>query len=152
MIKILFLDFDGVLTDNSVYVSSDGTEIVRCYRGDGIGLRQIQDAGISVCIISAEVNDVVKVRAAKLDIKHVHTSVANKLSVVRRVLTEFSIKPSQACFIGNDLPDIPSMSYVGLSACPIDAEREVLRVAKLVLPRKGGRGCVRDLCNHLLEL
>lgn len=151
VIEIVFLDFDGVLTDNTVYVSTNGSEMVRCFRGDGIGLGMLKTSGINISIISAEKNEVVAFRGKKMGIDLVYSGVEDKLSIVQNVLDQLGILPSNACFMGNDIPDIPAMEYVGFSACPSDAEPGVLKLAKFITPRKGGRGCVRDLCNYLLN-
>ena len=69
-IRLVAFDFDGVFTDDMVYVLQDGTEAVRCFRGDGIGLQKLVRLGIEAIIISTEANPVVTARADKLKILH----------------------------------------------------------------------------------
>ena len=68
-IDLVILDFDGVLTDNRVYVMEDGREAVACHRGDGWGISILGQAGIEVMILSTESNPVVSARATKLGIE-----------------------------------------------------------------------------------
>lgn len=65
-IKLLVLDFDGVLTNNYVWITEDGLESVRCNRSDGIGLSRLRSLGIQTYIVSTEKNKVVSTRANKL--------------------------------------------------------------------------------------
>ena len=67
-IELIAFDFDGVFTDNTVYVLQDGSESVRCWRSDGLGLSRLADIGVETYIVSTEVNPVVTMRANKLNI------------------------------------------------------------------------------------
>ena len=68
-LRFAVFDFDGVFTDNAVYVSEDGTEAVRCTRSDGIGLRTLAGLGVTAVVISTETNPVVTARARKLEVR-----------------------------------------------------------------------------------
>ena len=68
-VRLIAFDFDGVFTDNMVYVFEDGREAVRCFRSDGIGLQKLKKLGIETVIISTEANPVVSARARKLKIR-----------------------------------------------------------------------------------
>ena len=74
MIRCVAFDFDGVFTDNAVYVLQDGTEMVRCTRADGLGLQQLQAKGLAVVVISTEKNPIVSARCAKLGVECVQDS------------------------------------------------------------------------------
>lgn len=150
-IKIVFFDFDGVFTDNKVIVSEDGKENVRCCRADGVGLQELKKNGIELAIVSAEINSVVEVRSRKLNIKYVYSGVVDKLSKVKELLSKLELTPNRAAFVGNDTADIEAMNYVKYSFCPPDAEQEVLEIVKYRANRKGGEGCVRDVCNMILK-
>ena len=76
-IKLVFFDFDGVFTDNFVYVDDQGNEQVRCFRSDGLGLKRLKDMGILCYIISSEINDVVVKRSEKLNIPCVSRTPLN---------------------------------------------------------------------------
>ena len=151
MIKIVFFDFDGVFTDNSVYVSSEGIESVRCFRGDGLGLKLLKDHKIKSYIISSEVNNVVLVRGKKLPVCKTLNGINNKLECIKSILNELGMIPAEAAFVGNDWNDLPAMNYVGWSVCPPDAEEAVLKTCDYVTRRRGGYGCVRDFCEVLVS-
>ena len=91
-VKLVAFDFDGVFTDNSVYVYEDGSEAVRYSRSDGIGLRKLDRLGVETIIISTEVNKVVAERAKKLNIRCVH-GVKNKRAKLRGIAVEHGLRP-----------------------------------------------------------
>ena len=90
-VELIVFDFDGVFTDNSVYVDQNGVESVRCSRSDGLGLRRLDEINIQYCIVSTETNPIVTVRAQKLNIP-VSQGHDDKLSVVREIINTKNIK------------------------------------------------------------
>jgi len=146
-IKIIIADFDGVFTDNQVYVGDDGREMIRCSRADGIGLARLKSMGIESVVISAEINPVVLKRCQKLKIECI-SDCRDKLSELKRILANKRVSPQYACYIGNDLPDLECMNYVGFPAAPSGTSvPEVLKIAKYVTKTKGGEGAVREICD-----
>jgi 3-deoxy-D-manno-octulosonate 8-phosphate phosphatase (KDO 8-P phosphatase) len=147
--EIIFFDFDGVFTDNYVYVASDGAESVRCWRGDGIGLQKIRLLGIPFFIVSTEKNKVVSARAKKLGIP-CYQNVADKLIVVKKILTEIGLHKEKAIFVGNDENDITALQYVGIPIIPKDAALSLLSdQAYIKCESDGGRGVVREICEAI---
>jgi N-acylneuraminate cytidylyltransferase len=150
-IKLLVMDFDGVLTDNRVWVDELGHESVAANRSDSLGLENLrQRTQIEVMVISKETNPVVKARCQKLSIPVVQ-SVLQKDEALIKVMQEKNINPMHVIFMGNDINDLPAFDVVGFSVAPMDAHPEVLRRADLVLSGKGGKGAVRELCDLILS-
>lgn len=104
-IKVLFLDFDGVLTNNKVLVLENGKEAVICSRFDGIGINNLRKIGVETIIISTETNSVVSERAKKLKVR-CYQSVENKKEKVHELLCELKLSQKQAVFLGNDVNDL----------------------------------------------
>jgi len=150
MITYLFIDFDGVLTDNFVYVNSQGEEMVRCSRSDGIGIQKLKDKGITVCILSTETNPVVRKRAEKLNV-YCLQGVSDKLKALKEMDCEpWAVDLSKTAFMGNDLNDLEAMQAVGISIAPADARPEIREIAKYVTKARGGSGAVREACGWLI--
>jgi len=150
-ISYLVMDFDGVLTDDKVYVDQDGGETVRCSRSDGFGIALLKEkSSIQAMILSRETNPVVTARARKLDIE-VFQSVLNKDLALKTLIKERNLKPEEIIYIGNDLNDLVVLPVVGYFVCPADAHQQVLRQADLVLKHAGGKGAVRELVEKILE-
>jgi YrbI family 3-deoxy-D-manno-octulosonate 8-phosphate phosphatase len=146
---VVIFDFDGVFTDNGVWVKEDGTETVRCDRGDGFGLDMLRAAGVPLLILSKEKNPVVAARCRKLRLEHL-SGIDDKLTVLRSWATQRSLSLEAAVYVGNDLNDVPCMQAVGCAICPADGHESAKRVADIVLEAPGGRGAVREVCDMVL--
>ncbi len=147
-VRLLAFDFDGVFTDNTVYVSEDGRETVRCWRGDGLGLARLQQLGIHLAIISTEINPVVTARSRKLNIRCTQ-GVQDKRAALTLLLQELNLTSAEAAFVGNDLNDLPCLTVVGLPIVVQDAHPDVVWVAAYQTRAGGGRGAVREVCDLL---
>ena len=148
-VRMLVLDFDGVLTDNSVTVTSDGIESVTCWRGDGIGTTALMAAGIPVVVISKERDPVVRVRCDKLGLE-CHQGVDDKAPALAALLAERGVDAADVAYVGNDTNDLGCLTLVGLPIVVADAHPDVLPVATYMTSAPGGRGAVREVCDRIL--
>lgn len=147
---LLVMDFDGVLTDNRVWVDESGHEQIAANRSDSLGLRFLREAGVEAMVLSMETNPVVTMRCRKLKLP-VLQGIENKAKVLTDYLTEKQISPERVIYIGNDSNDLPCFPLVACAVVPADAEPDVLRQADFVLTRRGGHGAVRELCDILIR-
>ncbi len=151
-IRLLILDFDGVLTDNTVYVSEDGKETVRCSRSDGLGIKAIEKAGYKVIVLSTEKNCVVGKRCEKLGLEF-HQGVSNKKEYTENfILHEYNLCHENILYIGNDLNDLPMMSTGCLTACPSDSHKKVMKICDINLTKKGGEGLTMHVASLILGI
>lgn len=148
-VRMVVLDFDGVLTDNRVAVAADGTESVVCSRADGAGLAALGAAGIAVAVLSAERSAVVAARCRKLGLPFVQ-GVADKGPAFEALCAEHGVRPSEVAYVGNDVADLSCFERAGLAVAVADAVPEVRRAAHVVLARAGGHGAVREACDAVL--
>jgi N-acylneuraminate cytidylyltransferase len=148
-VALVIFDFDGVMTDNGVWVDEDGREQARCNRGDGWGIGRLASAGVPMVIVSTEPRSIAAARAAKLRIP-CHHNVSDKGAFLRQLFAADGIDPAEVIYVGNDVNDLPAMTLVGFPVAVADAHPAVLRVARLVLEQRGGHGAVRELCDRLL--
>ncbi len=149
-IKGIAFDFDGVFTDNRVYVSQDGLETVVCDRSDGLGISMLRAANIPMVIISTETNPVVSVRGKKLSLE-VLQGIDEKLPVLIRWASEQGLRMDQVAFVGNDINDLECLREAGVGVVVADACSAAIEVADLELTRDGGRGAVREFSDLLLS-
>ena len=145
-IRLVAFDFDGVFTDNMVYVLQDGSEAVRCNRSDGIGLQKLIKLGIQTVIISTESNPVVSARAQKLKIR-CFQNCEDKRKTLKNVAGEFGISLDEVAFVGNDINDQQCLSHVGLPIVVNDAHPDVISIARYQTRNPGGYGAVREVCD-----
>lgn len=150
-VKLIAFDFDGVFTDNTVYVMENGTEAVRCWRGDGLGLRKLERAGVHILVISTETNPVVSARSRKLNVRCIQ-SCHDKLEVLRRVCQEMGLRRKQVAFVGNDINDLECLEHVGFPIVVRDAHPDVVDLGRYLTTAPGGRGAVREICDLFLGI
>lgn len=159
-IHTIVYDFDGVFTNNKVYLNKEGDEWVQCDRGDGLGaniLKSYQtknNLSFHQLILSKEKNPVVLARANKLGLECKH-GISNK----KQFLTDF-LKGrvpdddlfSGLIYLGNDLNDLPMIRVAGFSVAPSDAHKLVKEHASVVLRANGGQGFIREFVEYLINI
>jgi YrbI family 3-deoxy-D-manno-octulosonate 8-phosphate phosphatase len=150
-ITMLVLDFDGVLTDNRVWVDENGHESVAANRSDGFGVDLLRAAGVETVVISKEKNPVVQARCKKMNILCLQGET-EKASTLKKMLLERGISPLNVIYCGNDINDLPCFPVVGWAVAVADALPEVARQADFVLNKPGGHGAVRELCDLILRI
>ncbi|HLE74038.1 MAG TPA: acylneuraminate cytidylyltransferase [Anaerolineales bacterium] len=148
-VKLLVMDFDGVLTDNRVWNDEAGKEQVAANRSDGLGIELLLKAGVNAAVISMEENPVVAARCKKMGIPY-KKGIENKGPALQQILAERGVSAGEAVFLGNDTNDLPCFPLVACGVAVADAHPEVLRAADMVLSRRGGQGAVRELCDLIL--
>lgn len=149
-IALVVFDFDGVMTDNRVWVDQSGAEMVAANRSDSIGIKLLRQAGVQAMVLSTEVNPVVAARCRKLDLP-VLQGVADKSAVLRQYLKENHVDPQQVVFVGNDINDVGCFPLTGCAVVVADAQPQAVRQADIILGRKGGYGAVRELCDMIVH-
>ncbi|HHN74203.1 MAG TPA: 3-deoxy-D-manno-octulosonate 8-phosphate phosphatase [Acidobacteria bacterium] len=149
-IRLLLVDVDGVLTDGGLYYFAEQDFALRFHVRDGLGLRRAVEAGIIGGVVSGRSSPQVRRRAEELGLEEIHLAVRDKGAVVREILERREIAGEQACFIGDDVVDLPAMALVGLPVAVADAVTEVRRAARLVTRASGGQGAVREVIDLLL--
>ena len=145
-VRFAVFDFDGVFTDNRVWTNEHGEESVACWRGDALGLRRLAAVGVEHLILSTEVNAAVGARARKIGATCIQ-GVDDKPPVLREEVARRGLTLDETAYLGNDVNDAGCLELVGLPVVPADAWPEVVPLARLVLRRRGGYGCVRELCD-----
>lgn len=151
-ITTFIFDVDGVLTDGTVLVMDNGLQARRMSIRDGFGLQMAAQNGYRVLIVSGGASPQVKNRLDKLGIQDVHMSISDKRSFVENYMKQNELKRGEVLYMGDDLPDLPVMSVVGLSCCPADAAAEIRDTAVYISPKNGGDACVRDVIEKVLKL
>jgi 3-deoxy-D-manno-octulosonate 8-phosphate phosphatase (KDO 8-P phosphatase) len=151
-IRLLVLDVDGVLTDGRLYFGARGEALKAFHVRDGVGLKLLQQAGLTVAVISGRRSRMVAARCRELGVRHVRQGVGDKLAALRQLCARLKLTPAACACVGDDLPDVPLMRAAALSFAVADAHRSARRVADVVTRLRGGQGAVREVCDHLLAL
>jgi YrbI family 3-deoxy-D-manno-octulosonate 8-phosphate phosphatase len=150
-IRLILSDVDGVLTDGGIVYDNQGIETKRFHVRDGMGVRLWQKAGYRFGLITHRSSHIVKMRAAELGIEIIRQGIDDKLTAMRGVLGELHLAPAQACYIGDDLPDLPAVRAAGLSVAVADACAELRQSVHYVATLPGGHGAVRETVELILK-
>ncbi len=151
-ITTFIFDVDGVLTDGTVLLIENGLQARRMHIKDGFALQMAIKNGYNVLIISGGSSPQVVQRLEKLGVTDIHMSVLDKKKFITDYISKNNLTKEQVLYMGDDLPDLPAMSIVGLPVCPADAVNEVKVAVQYISPINGGCACVRDVIEKVLKL
>jgi len=154
-IRLVGFDVDGVLTDGGLYlglVADHPAEFKRFHVPDGLGLKMLQWAGIHVALVSGRVSEATAIRARELAIDDVvQDDGARKLPAFEHLLARRGLGFEACAFVGDDLPDLPLLTRVGLPIAVANACPEVRAAARIVTDAEGGRGAAREAAELILR-
>ncbi len=150
-VKLVAFDVDGVFTDGRFYLSEDGIESKAFNTQDGFGIRQLQNAGIAVAIISGRKSGAVEKRMAELGVEHVYLACTDKLATFDELARKLGVSAAETVFVGDDIPDLPLLSKVGYSIAVANAVAAVREFCDYTTVASGGYGAVREVCELVLS-
>ena len=151
-ITTFIFDVDGVLTDGSVTLLPDGSQIRKMSTRDGYALQLAVKRGYNIIIISGGKNEQVRDRLNGLGIKMVYLGISDKIEKFEDLLIENQITPEEIVYMGDDMPDYDIMQRVELACCPKDACSDIREISDYISPFKGGEGCVRDILEQTMKV
>ena len=149
-IILVIYDFDGVMTNNKVYIDQNGNEMVQINRADGLGIAEIKKLGIKQIIVSTEQNPVVSARAIKINIPCLQ-GIEDKKETIMDYCLKNNIDLNNVAYIGNDINDKDAMEISGLTFCPSDGHESIKEISDHILKTKGGNGVIRELLDLLMQ-
>lgn len=144
-------DYDGVMTDGTVYMDINGEPLRSSNVKDGYALQLASKLGYHVAVISGAVVTNITKRLNSLGVHDVFTGAADKVLKLEEYMEQYQLRPEQVVFMGDDIPDLKVMQRVGIPACPADAAEEIKAISVFVSKYPGGRGCVRDVIEQTLK-
>ena len=150
-IRCLFLDIDGVMTDCKLYLTPDGEEIKAVNVRDGWGMKALMRNGIEVAVISGRPSKAMQKRLETLGLRHIVLDTEIKLPAYERIRDSLGLTDAQCAMVGDDMPDVPLLTRVGLAMVPADAHRRARAVAHCASSFRGGDGAIREAADLILE-
>lgn len=151
-INTFIFDVDGVLTDGSIQVSTNGELLRTMNIKDGYALKSAHLAGYHVCVISGGTNEGVRKRLRDLGITNIFLGINDKVEKLEEFMDIYEVNADNILFMGDDIPDLYPMKMVGMPCCPQDAAAEIKEISRYVSHRKGGKGCVRDVIEQVMKV
>jgi len=149
-VQCLICDVDGVLTSGLLYLDNFGNELKAFHVHDGMGLKLLMAAGITVAVITTSKNAVIEFRMRQLGISHYYTGQVDKQAAFQDLKQTLNLDNESFAFIADDLPDIAILKQVGFSVAVANARPEVKEIVHWQTASQGGAGAVRELCDAIL--
>src|SRR4029078_12187081 len=140
-ITTFIFDMDGVLTDGTLLVIKGDEWLRRMHIRDGYALQYAGQKGYRIAVVSGSISLPVKTRLKLLGIRDVFMGVADKKNRLEKYMKKHGLKSGEMLYMGDDIPDLKSMQFVGLPCCPADAVQELKLCSKYISSYKGGKGC-----------
>ena len=151
-ITTFIFDYDGVMTDGTVYMDSNGDPLRTSNVKDGYALQLAGKLGFHLAVISGAVVTNITKRLNALGVRDVFTGIPDKVVKLEEYMKQYGLKPEEIVYVGDDIPDMKVMRRVGVAACPADAAPEIRQICHYVSECPGGRGCVRDIIEKTLKV
>jgi 3-deoxy-D-manno-octulosonate 8-phosphate phosphatase (KDO 8-P phosphatase) len=151
LIRLAIFDVDGVMTAGALHYGTQGIESKHFHVHDGQGMKLLQKSGIPIGIITTCQSDIVRRRMHDLGIEHVYQGQVDKLPAYENIKQKLNLEDQQIAYVGDDLPDLPILSRVGLAITVRNAPKIMHQYAHWVTKKKGGKGAVREVCELLMQ-
>jgi 3-deoxy-D-manno-octulosonate 8-phosphate phosphatase (KDO 8-P phosphatase) len=149
-IKLFAMDVDGVLTDGTITISSDGTESKRFSILDGMGLMRLKHAGIIVAWISGRLSNATTLRGTELKVPHIIQGRTDKVTELRELAARLGLKAEECVYMGDDDIDAAAIQWAGVGVAPSCGMPAALAAADFIPKREAGHGAVREVCEFIL--
>lgn len=150
-VRLLAVDVDGVLTDGSIFIDSDGRETKRFHAHDGVALRLCEKTSIITAVVTGRTSSSLLHRLADLGVRHVIQGSKDKAAAVDKLTEITGVTAKNMCFVGDDWPDLPALRKVGFPVAVANASPETKAIAAMVTVAGGGFGAVREVVEHILR-
>ena len=151
-VTTFIFDYDGVMTDGTVYMDSNGDPLRTSNVKDGYALQLASKLGYHLAVISGAVVTNITKSLNMLGVHDVFTGIPDKVVKLEEYMEQYGLKPEEIVYVGDDIPDLRVMRRVGVAACPADAAPEIRDICRFVSERPGGQGCVRDIIEQTLKV
>jgi 3-deoxy-D-manno-octulosonate 8-phosphate phosphatase (KDO 8-P phosphatase) len=151
LIKAIFFDVDGVLTDGRIIYDDGGREIKSFSVKDGLIISHLKKAGIITGAISGRDSPAVARRCAELKVDFCHQGIIDKAGTFEKLVKHYKLKHKEVAFIGDDINDLPVLRLAGMSVCPFDTFDYIKEQVDLVTYAKGGNGVLREVADLVLS-
>ena len=149
-IRLVITDVDGVLTDGGIFYSKNGESLKKFNTRDSMGMELLLNCGIKTVMLTRENSEIVKKRAKKIKIAELYSNVADKKSILPKILKNYNVRIDEIAYIGDDINDLEIMRSIGFAATPNDGNTEVKKISNYICKMKGGEGAFREIADLIL--
>ena len=151
-IKFVITDFDGIVTDNCVYINSKGEMSRKLNFRDVMGFSILKKNGYKIGIISGEKNSAIDIISEKFQIEEVHQNIRIKIDVIKSITEKYNLSEEEFVYIGDDVNDFDSLNYAKYRITVPDAVNKIKNIPNIQITSvKSGEGAFREIVDALVE-
>ncbi len=150
-IKMVITDFDGVVTDNCVYINEDFTTTRKLNFKDIMGFSILKKNNYEIAIISGEANSAIQLLAEKFDIKEIHQKIRIKIDVLKQIIEKYNLSPEEFLYIGDDINDVECLKFAKYKITVPHAVKKVKEIKDIqITENSAGDGAFREVVDCLV--
>ena len=151
-IKMVITDFDGIVTDNCVYIDPKGEMSRKLNFKDVMAFSLLKKNGFNIGIISGESNSAIEVLAKKFDIEEIHQGIRNKLDVLTSIVKKYNLTKEEFVYIGDDVNDYDSLVFAKYAITVPEAVEKVRKIENIQITNSSsGNGAFREIVDSLIS-
>ena len=150
-VKAIIFDVDGVLSCETITMSSVGEPLRTANIKDGYAIQLAQKLGLRIAIMTGGKTEAVRIRYEALGLEDIYMSCAIKVNTYNDFVNKYGYDHNEVIYVGDDIPDLEVMRLVGCPCCPKDACPEIKEISLYVSDKEGGKGCGRDIIEQVLR-
>jgi 3-deoxy-D-manno-octulosonate 8-phosphate phosphatase (KDO 8-P phosphatase) len=150
-IKAIIFDIDGVLSSETITLSSEGEPLRTVNIKDGYAIQLAIKLGLRIVILTGGKTKSVRIRYEGLGVEDIYMGCAVKIETYDEFLKKYGLTDEEVMYMGDDIPDLEIMRRVGCPVCPKDACEEIKDISVYVSDKIGGHGCGRDVIEQTLR-
>ncbi len=151
-IKAFIFDLDGVLSLQTINLNSFGIPNRTVNLRDGYAIQLAVKKGYHVAVITGSSCKEYSRRLKLLGVSDIYLHCSTKIEHFNSFLKKHELSPTEALYMGDDIPDLEVMRLAGVPVCPADADSEIKQISAYISDKKGGEGCVRDIIEQVMRL
>lgn len=151
-VKMVITDFDGIVTDNCVYIDSNGGMTRKLNFKDIMAFSILKKQGYKIGIISGESNSAIDILNDKFNLDEIHTNIRKKLDVLKSIIEKYNLKSNEYIYIGDDINDVEALEFAEIKITVPDAVEKVKNINGIqITSASGGNGAFREVTDCLIN-
>lgn len=150
-IKAIVFDVDGVLSAETITMSSEGEPLRTVNIKDGYAIQLAQKMGLRIAILTGGNTNAIRTRYENLGVQDIYMKCSVKITTFEEFLKKYNLSADEVIYVGDDIPDYEVMKRCGCPCCPADACSDIKAISLYISDRRGGYGCGRDIVEQVLK-
>lgn len=151
-VKFVITDFDGIVTDNCVYIDPNGEMTRKLNFKDVMAFSILRKNGFRIGIVSGEKNSAIELIAKKFNVEEVHQGIRVKIDVIKSIVERYNLKEDEFIYVGDDINDLESLKFAKYAITVPDAVKAVKEIEGIqVTTARGGEGAFREIVDAVVQ-